>query len=336
MTRSRAKAGNVAYKLGQLAEWAGAELVGDPEISIDGVGALTEAAPGQIAFLNDPRLRSRLRDTRASAVLVQRKDRGLCAGPPPALLVCDNPRVAFAILSRRFRRLPEPAPGVHASAVVADDARFGADCVVGPNCTIGSGCVLGARCRLVANVALGHDVHLGDDVLVHPGAVIGADGFGFAIDGGRWVKIEQLGRVVIGDDVEIGANATIDRGAIGDTVIEEGVKIDNQVQIAHNVRIGAHTAIAGCAGIAGSTVIGRHCRIGGAAGIGDHLEICDGVTIAGMAAVNVSIRKPGFYASSAPLEPHRSWLRNSARIKQLDALARRLRRLEKAGGQGSK
>ncbi len=335
----------MAYRLEELAERTGAELIGDPALPIEGVGSLAGAVPGQIAFLNNPRYREQLGRTRASAVLVRPADQDLCELPR---LVCAEPYVAFALLSQLFWQRPRPAAGVHATAVVAANSQLGAgvsvgpgaviaagavlgeDCVIGPNCAIGEGCTLGNRCRLGANVVLEHDAHLGDDVLIHPGAVIGADGFGFANDKGTWVKILQHGRVVIGDCVEVGANTTIDRGAIDDTVIEEGVKIDNQVQIAHNVRIGAHTAIAGCVGIAGSTSIGRHCRIGGAAGVSDHLTICDHVTVAAMTTVNASIKKAGFYASNAPLEPHRDWLRSTARIKQLDLFAKRLRRLERA------
>ncbi len=335
----------MAYRLEDLAERTGTKLIGDSNVRIEGIGSLGKATSGQITFLTDRRYRDRLEHTRASAVLLGNDDKAFCKLP---MLVGDNPYLAFAVLSQLFWRKPRPRPGVHPSAIVAAGAEVGEDAVIGPgvviaagvkigarcviesNCVVGEGCTLGEDCRLSANVTLEHDVHLGDDVLIHPGAVIGADGLGFAEDKGAWVKIVQHGRVVIGDRVEIGANTTIDRGAIDDTVIEEGVKMDNQVQIAHNVRIGAHTAIAGCAGIAGSTTIGRYCRIGGAAGIGDHLTICDKVTIAGMASVNVSIREPGFYASSPPLEPHRDWLRNSARFKQLDSIAKRLRRLEQA------
>lgn len=335
----------MAYRLEDLAERTGTKLIGDSDVRIEGIGSLGKATSGQITFLTDRRYRDQLGRTRASAVLLRNDDKDFCKLP---MLVGDNPYLAFAVLSQLFWRRPRPPPGVHPSAVVSADAgigegaavgagavvaagaELGARCVIGPNCSVGEDCTLGEDCRLAANVTLEHDVHLGRGVLVHPGAVIGADGFGFAEDKGAWIKIVQRGRVVIGDHVEIGANTTIDRGAIDDTIIEEGVKIDNQVQIAHNVRIGAHTAIAGCTGIAGSTKIGRYCRIGGAAGIGDHLTICDKVTIAGMASVNVSIREPGFYASSPPLEPYREWLKNSARFKRLGALARRMQRLERA------
>ena len=335
----------MAYRLEDLAEQTGTKLIGDSSVRIEGIGSLDKATSGQITFLTDRRYRDRLERTRASAVLLRSDDKDFCKLP---MLVGDNPYLAFAVLSQLFWRRPSPQPGVHPSAVVAADARLGkgvvvgpgavvaagveigAGCVIGANCNVGEACTLGENCRLSANVTLEHDVHLGNEVLIHPGVVVGADGFGFAEDRGAWVKILQHGRVVIGDRVEIGANTTIDRGAIDDTVIEEGVKIDNQVQIAHNVRIGAHTAIAGCTGIAGSTTIGRYCRIGGAAGIGDHITICDKVTIAGMASVNASIREPGFYASSPPLEPYRDWLKNSARFKRLDSVAKRLRRLEQA------
>ena len=334
----------MAYRLGELARELDAELVGDPDVLISGVGSLSRASPGQISFLNNRRFLDELRDTRASAVLLCADDRELSALPR---LLCGKPYVAFALLTGIFSVKPRLHTGVHPSAVVGDNCKIGErtsiapgavlgenvvigdDCVVGSNSTLNDNCVLGDRCHLVAGVVIGHNVRLGDDVLVQPGAMIGNDGFGFANDDGVWIKIFHQGKVVIGNDVEIGANTTIDRGTLDDTVIEDGVKIDNLVQVSHNVRIGAHTAIAGCAAIAGSTAIGRNCRIGGAAGIADHLSICDNVTIGAMSTVPQSIHKPGVY-SGAIFQPHHKWRRNSVHFKQLDTIAKRLRRLEKA------
>ena len=214
-------------------------------------------------------------------------------------------------------------------AVVEAGARIGARCEVGAGCFVGREAVIGADTRLLPNVTIYHECVLGERVLIQAGAVIGGDGFGFANDGGRWVKIPQLGRVVIGDDVEVGANSTIDRGAIDDTVVEEGVKIDNLVMVAHNVHIGAHSAAAGCVGIAGSARIGRHCTLAGGVGIVGHLEIADGVHVTGMSMVTHAIHESGVYSSGTPLMENREWRKSSVRFKQLDDMARRLRELEK-------
>ena len=339
----------MAHKLGDLAKKIGAELIGDPNISIEGIGSIPKATPGQITFFSDTRYQKQLIDTRASAVVMRHEDTALCELPK---LACDNPYVAFAILSQIFVQIPLPKWLVHPAAVVADDCKLGKDvsigpgtfidygvtigdgCVIGPNCVIGRHCKIGNQCRLNSNVVLEHDVCLGNNGLIHSGAVIGSDGFGFADNKkGEWLKIFHKGRVIIGNHVEIGSNTTIDRGAVDDTEIGEGVKIDNQVQIAHNVCIGAYTMIAGCVGVAGSTTIGSHCCIGGAAGIGDHLKICDHVIIAGMTTVAASIDKPGFYASSTPIEPHNKWRRTSVQIRRLDSFVKsvmkRLQQLEK-------
>jgi UDP-3-O-[3-hydroxymyristoyl] glucosamine N-acyltransferase len=212
---------------------------------------------------------------------------------------------------------------------VAAGAVIGARTVLKPGCSVGENARVGADCLLYSNVTVYHDCVIGDRAILHAGAVVGADGFGIAWEDGHWRKIPQIGRVLIGDDVEVGANTTIDRGALDDTVIEEGVKLDNQIQIGHNCRIGAHTAIAGCVGIAGSTHIGRYCRIGGSAMIGGHLEIADQVEIGGATAVPKSLSKPGTYTGLFPISPHADWLRNTAHIRHLDALAERVRALEK-------
>lgn len=335
--------------MSELAEYSGAERrgAGDPEIR--GLGSLGHARAGQLTFLGDSRHRHLLAGTRASAIVLRAADGAACRLPA---LVCDDPYLAFADISRLFRRDHAPRPGLHPSAVVAADAvvgedvaiaagsvvasgcRLGDGTVIGPNCVLMENCRIGPACRLVARVTLQRDVRLGRAVVIHPGAVIGADGFGYANRAGRWVKIEQLGGVDIGDDVEIGANTTIDRGALDATVIGNGVKIDNLVQIGHNVRIGDDTAIAGCVGIAGSAVIGRRCMIGGHSGIQGHVDIGDDVVISGMTAVTKSIPRAGRYTSCLPHQPHREWLRCASRHRRLDELARRVGALEKEDAAG--
>jgi len=272
-------------------------------------------------------------------VVLRESDADAC---PVTALLTPEPYAAFARIAALFEPRPEHRAGIHPSAVidpsaqVAPDAsigpyvvigarsHIGAGAHIGPGCIIGDDCSIGDGCRLVAHVTLVTRVRLGKRVLIHPGAVLGADGFGIAMTQGHWIKVPQLGGVVIGDDCEIGANTTIDRGALGDTVLEEDVRLDNQIQIGHNVHIGAHTAIAGCAAIAGSARIGRYCLIGGGAGIVGHLEICDRVVITAMSLVTHSIREPGEYSSGTPLMDNRSWRKNAARFKHLDRIARRM------------
>jgi len=331
-----------SYTLLELAEYAGARLSGAPDSEIRGIGSIAGARPGDLTFLGDAKHRRLLAATRASAVVLKEEDSGACRLPA---LICDDPYLAFAAISRLFRRADAPGRGIHPSAVVAGDAVIGEDATIGacsvigagcrigkgtaigPNCTVMEDCRLGDNCRLAAQVTLQGGARLGDGVVIHPGAVVGADGFGYARRDGGWVKIEQVGGVRIGDDVEIGANTTIDRGALDDTVIGNGVKIDNQVQIAHNVRIGDGTAIAGCVGIAGSAVIGRRCMIGGLAGIQGHVEICDDVVISAMTSVMKSISKPGRYTSCLPQQGHREWLRNALHYRRLGGLAERVNAL---------
>ena len=331
------------YSLAELAERINGRVVGDATVRIHGVGTLTHGRTGQITFLNNPRYRRYLTDTQASAVILGEDDVAHCH---VNAIVVRRPYVAYARLTALFSRQREqggfihPSAQVSSAAQVADSARIEANCVVGAGCVVGEqvrigpGCVieddceLGAGSQLIANVTLYHSTKLGQRVTVHAGAVIGSDGFGFANEGGRWIKIHQLGCVRIGDDVEIGANTTIDRGAIEDTIIGSNVILDNLIQIAHNVRIGDGTAMAGCVGVAGSAVIGRNCAIGGGAGILGHLEITDGVTVTAMSLVTKSIKEPGVYSSGTPLEPSAQWQKNFARFKQLDEMARRLRALE--------
>ncbi|MGH8501055.1 MAG: UDP-3-O-(3-hydroxymyristoyl)glucosamine N-acyltransferase [Gammaproteobacteria bacterium] len=334
----------MSWRLQELADQVGVTLVGDPDCQIDRVASLPGAQPGSISFLASCRYRPFLATTRASAVIVGPDDLEDC---PVAALLSDNPYLTFARVTNLLHPRPPEVPGVHPSCVVHPQSHIdpstaigaltvieagaviGANVMIGPGCVIGRECTVGDSSRLVARVTLCNRAVLGRRVIVHPGAVIGSDGFGLANDDGVWVKIQQLGRAVIGDDVEIGANTTVDCGALEDTVLEEGVKLDNQIQIAHNVHIGAHTAIAGCVGIAGSARIGRHCTIAGAAGIEGHLEIVDHVHITGMSKVSKSITKPGTYTSGTPLEPNAQWLKNSVRFRKLDELARKVMALEK-------
>jgi UDP-3-O-[3-hydroxymyristoyl] glucosamine N-acyltransferase len=336
--------GSGPVRLGDIAAMFGGEVIGDPQVPISQVATLRGAAPGGIAFLAQSRHRSELALTQASAVIVGAADRDATALPR---IVCTDPYPYFARVSALFNPPAPIVPGVHASAVVAGDAsvaptaRIDAGCVVGSRARVGDGASLGAGCIVGEGASIGPDVRLhprvtvyagceiGARSIVHSGAVIGADGFGFAPEGGRWLKIPQVGRVRVGADVEIGANTTIDRGAIEDTVIEDGVKLDNQIQIGHNCRVGAHTAIAGCVGIAGSTTIGRHCMIGGAAMIGGHLTIADRVIVAGSTVVTKSIDAPGTYLSVIPAEEAREWRRIVAHLRGLARVTGRLRDLER-------
>lgn len=332
------------YRISELAQRFGLELRGDGEARVRGVGTLAAARTDQLAFLANPRYAGALADTRAGVVVLRAEHAEGC--PVPALIAAD-PYLAYARIAALFEHVPAAQPGIHPSAVVEPGARIAATAsigplctiaadaevedgaVLGPHCVIGEACVVGAQTRLVARVTLVARVKLGKRVLIHPGAVLGADGFGIANERGRWIKVPQLGGVRVGDDCEIGANTTIDRGALEDTVLEEDVRLDNQIQVAHNVTIGAHTAMAGCSAVAGSARIGRHCLIGGGAGVLGHLEIADGVTITAMSLVTHSIRAPGEYSSGVPLQENTPWRRNAARFKHLDEIARRVAALEK-------
>lgn len=343
--------------LGELARLLGAELVGDPDLRVRRLGTLATADAETVAFLANPRYTAQLAGTQAGCVLVGPAQRE-AAAQRGAVLVCTDPYRAFAQLTRwwaqRTRRQPEP--GVHPSAVVEPGAVIGpgasvgalayigagacvgAGAVVGPQAHVGERARMGAHTRLGAHAQLGADCVIGQRGIVHGGAVIGADGFGFApapLDGGppgarRWEKIEQLGAVRIGDDVEIGASTCIDRGALEDTVIEDGVKLDNLVQIGHNVQVGAHSAFAGCVGVAGSARIGRYCTAGGGAIILGHLELVDHVHITAATVVTRSILKPGQYSGLFPFDDNAAWEKNAATLRHLHALRDRVRTLEKA------
>ena len=334
----------LTLSLDQIAERFGARVIGDGAVRVSQVATLESARPTQISFLTNPRYQKQAETTQAGALIVGESEAATMQRRP--LLVCANPYALFARLSAHFNPPPAVVPGVHvravvdpaaqvdasarvdAGAVVAAGAHIGPGSWIGPNCSIAEGVRIGAQCRLHANVNIYYDCQLGDRVIVHAGAVIGADGFGLAMEQGSWRKIPQIGRVLVGNDVEIGANTCIDRGALDDTVIEDDVKLDNQIQIGHNCRIGAHTAIAGCVGIAGSTRIGRYCRIGGSAMIGGHLEIVDKVEIGGATAVAKSLLKAGHYSGLFPISLHEDWLKNAAHIRRLDILATRIKQLE--------
>jgi UDP-3-O-[3-hydroxymyristoyl] glucosamine N-acyltransferase len=323
--------------LGELAVRFGCELSGDPDVSVDHVAPLQSAGPGAVSFLANPRLSSQLAATRAAAVVLEPRSAAAC---PVAALITSNPHALFARIAGLLHPPAPLAPGIHPTAIVDARAQIDASCeigpyaviaagaVLGPRCLIGPACLIGAAarmgpdCRLLGRVTLEHGVLLGARVLIHSGAVIGADGFGLARERGRWLKVPQVGGVRIGDDVEIGANTTIDRGAMDDTVISDGVKLDNQIQVGHNVLIGAHTAIAACTGISGSVRIGERCMIAGGSGLAGHIEICDDVVLTGMSMVAHSVTKPGVYTSVIPVEPIRRWWRVLTTLKMLAARER--------------
>ena len=334
----------MSYRLGELAECIGAGLLGDPDVVIDRVASLETAGPGAVTFLSNRRYRPCLEHTRAGAVILAPELADAC--PAPALLL-DDPYLGYARAATLLAPPVEATPGIAPSALidpgatVAPDASIGGHCVIEAGASIGAGTSLdagsflgrdssiGPHGRIAARVVICQGVHIGARAIVHPGVVVGADGFGIANDGGVWVKIPQLGGVRIGDDVEIGANTTIDRGALEDTVIEDGVKLDNLIQIGHNVHIGAHTAIAACAAIGGSARIGSRCTIQGAVSIAGHLEIADDVHLTATSAVPNTIREAGVYSSGMPIQENRAWRRNVARLRQLDDMARRLRAIER-------
>jgi UDP-3-O-[3-hydroxymyristoyl] glucosamine N-acyltransferase len=318
--------------LGELAVRFGCELHGDPLCEVDSVAILADAHPRAVTFLAESRHRAGLQQTRAAVVVLEARFAAEC---PVATLISPNPRATYARIATLLFPTPPVSPGIHASALVAADARvdataqvgplavigarsrIAAGALIGPHCVVGADVEIGAGVRLVARVTLLDGVSVGLGSILHPGCVVGSDGFGFAPERDAWLKIPQVGSVRIGADVEIGANTTIDRGAIGDTVIGDGVKLDNQIQIGHNVRLGARTAIAGCTGISGSTVIGERCQIGGACAIGGHLLISDDVIITGFSMISHSIPKPGVYSSGIPFEEARTWRRMVARFKRL-------------------
>ncbi|HEX7953560.1 MAG TPA: UDP-3-O-(3-hydroxymyristoyl)glucosamine N-acyltransferase [Burkholderiales bacterium] len=332
-----------SFSLAELAGQFGGTVVGDPSVRIRQVAPLETAGPHELSFLTNRKYQKLLSTTRAGAVLLAQDSADATQLPR---IVCKNPYASYARIAALINPEVRPGAGIHASAVVDAQAQVAASASIGPcavieqgariedgvvigaNCFVGRGSRVGAHSRLHANATVYHDCMIGERVILHSGVVIGADGFGMAMDAGRWLKIPQIGRVVIGDDVEVGASTTIDRGALDDTVIEEGVKLDNQIQIGHNCHIGAHTAIAGCTGIAGSTRIGKYCMLGGNAMISGHLTIVDRVVVSGGTLVAKSITEPGTYTAVFPMQPHAQWLKNAALVRHLHELMERVRSLE--------
>jgi UDP-3-O-[3-hydroxymyristoyl] glucosamine N-acyltransferase len=332
------------YTLGELARRLGGVIHGDHDCVIADVAPIQRALPGTVTFLANRRYRRYLASTAASAVILSSEEADGC---PVAAWVVDNPYVTFAKVAALLQRATPRRRGIDQTACVGPESRIhqsawigpytviergaeiGPHVQIGPSCYVGEGCVIGEGSQLVAHVVLCRRTCIGKRALIHPGVVIGSDGFGMANDGEAWIKVPQLGRVWIGDDVEIGANTTVDRGTIEDTVIDDGVKLDNQIQVGHNVHIGAQTAIAGCVGIAGSTTIGKRCAIGGGTGIGGHLHIADGVQITGMSMITKSILEPGMYSSGMPAQPNRAWRRAIGHFRRIEDLARRVQALEK-------
>jgi UDP-3-O-[3-hydroxymyristoyl] glucosamine N-acyltransferase len=332
----------VSVRLDEIVARFGGDLAGDGAAIIEGVATLERAGPRQISFLANPKYLAQLKTTAAGAVIVAPEAAPQCS---MACIVTRQPYLYFARVAQWLHPRAQPPRGVHPSAVVETDipataaiganVRIGAGTVIGDNvvieanCSIGAGCELGTDTWLYPNVSIYAGCRIGKRAIVHSGAVIGSDGFGFAREtDGSWQKIPQTGRVLVGDDVEIGANTTIDRGALDDTVIEDGVKLDNLIQVAHNVRIGAHTAMAACVGIAGSARIGRRCTVGGAAVILGHLSIADDVNVSAGTLVGKSIARAGTYTGTVPFLEHGDWLRNFSRLRHLDGLADRIRALE--------
>jgi UDP-3-O-[3-hydroxymyristoyl] glucosamine N-acyltransferase len=341
----------MSVSLGELAVRFGCELRGDPEARVEHVATLANADGTALAFLANPRYRPQLATTRAAAVVLNAE---AAAGCPTHVLLAENPYATYARIAAVLHPSPAAPPGVHPTALIAASARIaasahvGALSVIGERAVVAERCVIGAHCVLEEGVRLGPDVRLAVRVTVHrgveigartvvqSGAVIGGDGFGYAPERGTWVKVPQVGAVRVGADVEIGCNTTVDRGAIEDTVIEDGVKLDNLIQIGHNVRIGAHTAIAACTGVSGSTTIGKRCMVGGHVGFAGHISVADDVVITGFSAVSRSIAGAGVYSSTIPFEEARAWRRLVARFKRSGLLEERVRRLERAAGNKSR
>ncbi len=330
-------------RLKELAELLEGECRGESDLEVTSLGTLDEAGPSQITFLAASTPQEPLKDCRASAVILREQDASAWQG---SSIIVENPHLGYARAARALDNSPKPAPSVHPTAVISPSATLGQDIYVGPNCVIeegvtigdeaiiepgcvvGAGASIGAQTRLFANVTVLHGVRIGARCFIKSGAVLGSHGFGNTHEDGKWTRIPQLGGLLIGNDVQIGAVTTIDRGAIGDTVIADGVVIDNLVQIGHNVKVGEHTAIVSCVGIAGSVVIGKRCILAGAVGVADHVTICDDVHLTGMAMVTGSIDKPGMYSSGTGLLPTSEWRKAAVRFRQLDDLAKRIKALE--------
>ena len=333
----------LVFSLAEIISRLGGELVGDSNIRIFGIASLDNAGPADISFLTQGKYRQSLSGTAAAAVILHRRERDSTTLPR---ILCEDPYAYFARLSALFHPKLVAEPGTHPSAVISDGVYLSASVAIGPGCHVSKGARIGERVRLGAGCVVGEGASIGDDSVLYPcavvyhdcvigqravlhsGAVIGSDGFGIAMHDGNWVRIPQVGRVVLGDDVEIGAGTTVDRGTLDDTVIEDDVKLDNQIQIGHNVRVGAHTAMAGCVGVAGSARIGRYCTIGGGAIILGHLEIADRVHISAGTLISKSILEPGTYTGVFPFQGNRDWARGAALLRNIEKLEARIRALE--------
>jgi len=328
---------------GEITEHVGGQLKGDPTLQISGVSPLSNSRSGTLSFITSTKFRKQLTSTTAALIILKESDSEFC---PVDHIVVDDPYYAYARATALF--INESVAGtIHPTAVINKSASIGKGvslgahavvghdvilaegCSIGPGVVLGDGVEIGMNSIVNANVTIYANCRIGERAIIHSGAVIGADGFGFANHQDKWIKIHQLGKVVIGNDVEIGANTAIDRGAIDDTIIDDGVKLDNQIQIGHNCHIGAHTAIASSAAVAGSTIIGKNFAVGGLTGFFGHLEVADNVTLTAMSAVTRTIKSPGHYASGTPLQPYREWQKNFTRFKQLDEMSRKLKLLEK-------
>ena len=319
----------MSLTLGAIVETLGGRLLGPSDMQVSGLAPLQTAQPDQISFLSQARYQSQLANSLAGCVIVSPVFEVEVA-QRAAAIITDDPYLYFARLTRLWKRaLPQPArPRIHPSAVIDPEALIAEDAVIGPLCVVERGAEIGPGTWLKSRVTVGENCKIGARCLVHSGVVIGADGFGFAPHQGQWEKIEQLGAVRIGNDVEIGANTCIDRGALEDTVIEDGVKLDNLIQIGHNVHIGEHTAMAGCVGVAGSARIGAHCTVGGGAIVLGHLTVADHVHISAASVVTRSIAQPGQYTGMFPLDSNANWEKNAATLKQLSRLRERIKALE--------
>ena len=324
----------MTLSLAHIVETLGGQLHGDPGFSVSGIAALASAGPGDISFLSHPRYQPQLSDSRAGCVIVGLEAESAARARGPCIVVAQ-PYLYFARVTQLWKRTVSPRDpgGIHPSAIIDPLAQVDPAATVGPLCVVERGASIGPGTVLKARVTVGEGCIVGARCIVHSGVVIGADGFGFAPNNGVWEKIEQLGAVRIGDDVEIGANTCIDRGALSDTVIEDGVKLDNLIQIGHNVRVGRHTAMAACVGVAGSASIGAHCTIGGAAVVLGHLELADRVNISAASVVTRSILKPGHYSGLFPIDDNSKWEKNAAALKRLHDLRSRLLALEKLSNQ---
>ncbi len=336
--------------LGELATQFGCELIGDPDVPVSGVASLPNAGPESLSFLASAAYKKQLSSTKAAAVILRASD---ADDSPVAVILHDDPYACYARMAAVVCPPPTYKSGVHASAVVvssatvADSAHLAANVVVGerssvgknvylgPGTVIGPDCMIGDDCRFIANVTVVRNVHIGARSIFHPGVVLGADGFGNAMTPDGWVKVPQLGGLRIGSDVEVGANTTIDCGALDDTVLGDGVRIDNQCMIGHNVQIGAHTAMAGQTAIAGSTIIGKRCMFAGRSGAVGHITVCDDVTVAAVTFLSKDVTTPGTYAASFPADDARSWSRQVARFRRLDKLIERVTKLEKGSKSSS-